>query len=149
MKNRATIKNAGTSKRPIRRIFILALVFLMLPGCVTRTDTGNNTNGRWFQNATIVAYNAAYGYGTTTSDNSIKKTSIVNTDKNNPVGVNAIDPVNETPAADNPGVDPFQSMIADNKIDQHDAGEEEKVISIKFHALMRIGIMLLLVVLII
>ena len=150
MKNKSTIKSAHTSKRSFRRTFILSIVCLMLPGCVNHMDTCDIINGRWFQNTTCVLYNAAYGNGTNEQpDNSIKKIIVINTDKSNQANGYTTTTDNDIPAANNTGIDPLQRIMADNKIDQHNVGDEEKVIKIKFHALMRIAIMMLLIVLII
>lgn len=149
MKNKLTIKSADTSKRSFRRTLILSIVCLMLPGCVTHTDTCDIVNGRWFP--AYVLYNAAYGNGTTEQPgNSIKKIVINNIDKNNPAnGCTTSVETDNIPAANNVDTDPLQSVMAENRIDQHDTSDEEKVIKIKFPPLMRIAIMMLLIVLII
>jgi len=150
MKNKSTIKSADTSKRSFRRTIILSVMCLMLPGCVTHMDTCDIINGRWFQNTTYILYNAAYANGTNEqTGNNIKKMIIINTDKSNQTNGYTTTTDNDIPAANNPGIDPLQNIMANNKIDQHNKGEEEKVIRVKFHALMRIAIMLLLIVLII
>ena len=150
MKNKLTTRNAATSRTSFRRVLMLSIICLMLPGCVTHMDTGDIINGRWFQNTTYILYNAAYGNGTNEQPgNNIKKILIDITDKNNQNGCTTTTENGNIPAASNVNNDPLQRIMAENRIDQHDAGEEEKVIKLKFHALMRMAIMMLLIVLII
>jgi hypothetical protein len=140
-------KNAKTNRLSLHRGILLSVICLLLPGCINNETSDRNPIETGMQRmANHFSKTAARNQEGPLSVNENDRTEDAENQTTNKNKVND-KPTESTRQANNPN--PNTPVSFESHIDMHDKGEEENVLHIKFPALMRVVIMLLLVVLII